>query len=225
MNESYEVLLVDDHQIILDTFSQAFDFIFRENSKLKIDIKQAKSCKSAWQKVCSMTSHETIKIFLLEIKLPPDPKTKLFSGEDLGIKIREYFPKAKILICTSITQNYKLHNILKSINPDALIVKRDIDFNDLLTAIKKVLKNENYYSKTVINFLRKRIVSTFILDTYDMQILFEISNGSKMKEMQELIPLSKTAIEKRKRKLKFYFNVDTDSDRELVEAARENGFL
>ena len=58
-----------------------------------------------------------------------------------------------------------------------------------------------------------------------MQILYEISNGAKMKELQNLIALTKSAIDKRRRNLKVKFNVADGSDRDLILAAKEKGFI
>ncbi|MFI0431386.1 hypothetical protein [Mariniflexile sp. HMF6888] len=46
-----------------------------------------------------------------------------------------------------------------------------------------------------------------------------------MKELVELIPLTKSGIEKRRRILRDVFNIKTDSDRELILAAKEKDFI
>ena len=225
MGENYDVFLFEDHQIVIDSFHSAFKIIQERNGNINFNFRQAQCCKQAWNLISQISNSNGNKIFLIDIKLKPDHKNKLYSGEDLGVKIKACFPKSKVIICTSLNQNNRILNIVKQVNPDSLIIKSDIDFNELVLSINKVIQNETYYSKTVINLLRKRTIFPFVLDIYDTQILMELAQGARMKELQELIPLSKTAIEKRKRQLKIYFKVDTDSDRELVKAARENGFL
>ena len=64
-----------------------------------------------------------------------------------------------------------------------------------------------------------------ILDEYDRKILYELSIGTRMKDLPNLLPLSIAGIEKRKRNLKRMFNVKKLDDRQLMISAKEKGFL
>ena len=225
MNKTYNVLVIDDHQIIINTFKNALALVEKDSENIKFKIDEAKCCQSAFEKIKCASKSKDIDLVFLDISLPPSPTDRMFSGEDLGVKISEDFPDAKIIVCTGFYDNLRLNNIIKTINPNSLLVKGDIDFKDMIKSIKSTLKNKTFYSQTVHDFLRNRVSSPFVLCDYDIQILYEMSNGAKMKELVELIPLSKAAIEKRKRKLKLMFNINDDSDRKLVLAAREKGFI
>jgi two-component system response regulator NreC len=225
MKKYYDVLIIDDHQIIIDIYKKALLFVKNEFSDIEFKIDDARDCASSLLKVKNALETNSIDLVFLDISLPTSSKDRMFSGEDIGVFIRKYFLYAKIIVCTNYNDNLRLNNIIKAINPDGLLIKGDIEFKDIVESIKTVLNNETFYSKTVVNFLRSKMASDIVLCNYDIQILLEISTGAKMKELVELIPLSKAAIEKRKRRLKLVFNIHDDSDKKLVLAAREKGFI
>lgn len=225
MNKTYNVLIIDDHQIIIDNFKNALAIVEKDSENIKFKIDEAKCCQSAFEKIRSAPKPKGIDLFFLDLSLPPSPTDGIFSGEDLGVAILKYFPDAKIIVCTGYNDNLRLNNIIKTINPDSLLLKGDIDFNNIIESIKDTLNNQISYSQTALGFLRNKVSNSVVLCEYDIQILYEISNGARMKDLIKLIPLSKAAIEKRKRKLKLLFNVDDDSDRKLILAAREKGFI
>jgi two-component system response regulator NreC len=105
------------------------------------------------------------------------------------------------------------------------LVKGDIGFSDLLEAIERVLLNDTYYSKSFRSLLRKKVSNDITLDDVDVQILHEISNGARMKELVDVIPLTKTGIEKRKRLLKQALKIHSNSDRDLIVKAKDIGFI
>jgi hypothetical protein len=56
-----------------------------------------------------------------------------------------------------------------------LVIKNDLTFDELLFAFDKVIKNETYYSQSVIKMLESQDNS--IDDLFDKQILFHLSKG------------------------------------------------
>ena len=223
MSKSYSVFIVEDHQINIDSYKTALDFVKNEIDNIDFIVSEVKTCEQAIDEMKS--TNLKFDLVILDISLPPSIKYDILNGEVLGKIIKKNFPMCKFLVCTSYTDNFRLNNILHSLNPEAFLIKSDIDFIDLVSAVKKIINDGSYYSKTIINFMRNKINSDLILDELDVKILHEISNGSRMKELQDLIPLSKTGIERRKKYLKSAFNVKNSSDRELVLKAKEKGFL
>lgn len=221
MNKIYSVLIIDDHQIIIDTYNKVLNVIKESVDGLDFIIYEANDCDSAYQ----ISKEQEIDLIFLDIQLPSSRDNNFSSGEILGSKIKILHPKAKIIVCTSLNDNLRLNNISKTINPDGFLIKSDIGFADLINCTKKVLLNQTYFSQTIIELLRKKASSHFVLDDYDISILSEMSNGARMKELVSIIPLSKAGIEKRKRALRQLFNLKNDSDREMVLIAREKGFI
>ena len=63
------------------------------------------------------------------------------------------------------------------------------------------------------------------MDKIDRQILYELSIGTKTKDLPNIVPLSIAGIEKRKRILKRVFDVEYQGDKALITKAREKGFI
>lgn len=216
------VLIIEDHQLIIKSYKEAIKKI--EN--IIFSIEEITNCDTAVKYIETISSHNNPDLIFLDIKLPPSNESNIISGEGIGVLIRNKFLNTKIIICTSLSDNLRLNNIIKSINPEGFLIKSDIDFNDIINAIQKIIiDNEPYYSKTVLNLLRNKISNSIILDDLDIHILVEISNGSNMKELSDIIPLSRAGIEKRKRLLKNSFNIKNNSDRDLILEARKKGFI
>ncbi len=223
MIKQYNVLIIEDHPLIIEAYKNALLHISSKNDKLKFNIDIANDCDIAYSKIKKAVKKQELDLVFLDIKLPRSKDGKIISGEDLGIKIRALFSEVKIVIATTYNDNYIINTIFKSINPDAFLIKNDLDPKELILAIETVIKNLPYYSKTVIELMRKLTTNDFYLDEFDRKILYELSKGCKMSELSNMIPLSVSAIEKRKRVLKEVFNVK--NDRNLIKVAEEKGFI
>lgn len=221
MKKTIKTLIIEDHQLIIDSYKNAILSI-QDNYNINFIIEDAKNCNSALEKV---QSQSYLDLIFLDIRLPHFNKGHIYSGEQLGVEIRKLHPKAKIIVCTGLTDNYRLNHILKTINPEGFMIKEDITLNDIINCVQSILNEGIFYSQKVLSLIRKKITHPHTLDDLDIRILHEISNGSKMKDLIDLIPLSKAGIEKRKRALKKILNHENDNDRGLVTAARKIGFI
>src|SRR5690606_9525139 len=199
------VLIVEDHPLIVDNFKNALNYVEKSTGTINFKIDTATNCKTAYSKIQSATLNGGIDIVFLDISLPPDEDNQLYSGEELGIKIRELLPNARIIICTSYDEDFRLNRIMANINPRAFLIKCDVEFSDFVKAIEKLIDNQTYYTRTVTNLLRKKSAYKIDLDDIDIKILIEISNGAKMKDLLELLPLSKSSIDKRRLDIKTKF--------------------
>ena len=225
MKRVYKVLLIDDHPIILEVYKTALKNAGLSIENTTFEIETAQNSDIALQKIAIASKSDGYDIIFLDIKLPPSSDGKILSGEDIGVKINQLLPNSKIIISTTFNDNYRVQNILKNVNPDGFLIKNDIDTEELIEAIKTVIFDPPYYSKSVIKLLRKQISSDYLLDKIDRQLLYELSIGTKMKDLPNVIPMSIAGIEKRKRQLKEMFNVQENEDRELILKAKEKGFI
>jgi DNA-binding NarL/FixJ family response regulator len=196
--------------------------ISRDDEQYQFSIFEANTIDKALLELSKKTNFNLI---FLDIKLPKSKDNKFLSGEDLGLEIRRVSPKSKIIVATTYNDNYRLNNILKSVNPDGFIIKNDITPNELVSAVEIVLDKPPYYSKTVLQLLRKQFANNFNLDKIDRQILFELSKGTKMVDLPNKIPMSIGGIERRKRQLKEVFGIIKEEDKILVQMAKEKGFI
>ena len=87
------------------------------------------------------------------------------------------------------------------------------------------MQGKPYYSSTVSALFRKQMTSSVNVDKIDRQLLYELSIGTRMKEMPDVLPLSMAGAEKRKRLLKQKLGVEDQGDKALIQKAREMGFI
>lgn len=214
------VLIVDDHPLIIEAYKNVLEKLNFDSS-----IETFMDIDSTLFKLKDKEYLKSIDLIFLDIKLPPSSNKLIVSGEGLGTFLQENGVEAKMIIATTLNDNFRLYSILKNVDPDGLLVKNDLTSDELLIAIDSVLNNIPYYSKSVLQLMRKQISNDFILDNIDRRLLYELSLGTKMKELPEVLPLSIAGIERRKRNLKMLFNVENQGDKELVLIAKEKGFI
>ena len=95
----------------------------------------------------------------------------------------------------------------------------------MIKAVGAVLDGKLYFTDSVLEVLRNNVSSDHMLDSMDRRILYELSIGTKMKDIPNVLPLSIAGIEKRKRNLKVIFNIKKNSDKELIQLAKKKGFI
>lgn len=225
MVKTHNVLIIDDHPLISDSYKDAFLDVSTKNEHIEFNIDIANNCDIADEKIKIASLGDGLDIVFLDIRLPPSSDKKILSGEDLGIKIRKMIPSTKIIIATTFNDNYRIHSIYESINPDGFLIKNDITDKDVVNAIRAVIIDNPYYSTTVVKLMRKHMSNSFRVDPTDRQILYQLSIGTKMKDLPGIIHLSMAAIEKRKRILKEQFNIEGQEDKVLIAIAKEKGFI
>lgn len=225
-NKKYSVLIIDDHPLIVNAYETAFNYYSEQNQSILFYIQAAQDCDSGFELINEFYKKDKdLDIVFLDIRLPPSKDGKMLSGEDLGLKIKKLFPDTKIIVSTTFNNNYRIHSIFKSLNPDGFLIKNDITPKELIEAIHTILNDPPYYTKTVVKLLRNQVANDFLLDNIDRKILYELSIGTKMKDLPDILPLSIAGIEKRKRHLKHIFNIKSSDDKELLYVVKEHGFI
>ena len=216
------ILIVDDHPFIIQGYKNA---ITRYNPKeYEFFIDQANDCKSAYD-IITNPNTLVFDIAFLDISMPTYEEKGIFSGEDLAKLLNEYMPNCKIILLTMYTELLKIQNIIDTINPNGLVIKNDLTFDELLFGFNKVINNETYYSQSIQKMIDQSEQETIEIDLFDKQILFHISKGTKTKDISQYVPISIEAIEKRKLNLKKLLNLQEGSDIDLVREAKNRGLL
>jgi DNA-binding NarL/FixJ family response regulator len=216
------ILIVDDHPFIIEGYKNA---ITRYNPKeYEFLISQAYDCKSAYDLLQDVET-PNFDIAFLDISMPSYEEKDIFSGEDLAKLIIKKMPNCKIILLTMYTELLKIKTIIRTINPNGLIIKNDLTFDELLFAFDKVMKNDKYYSQSVVKMVNQSPHNSIEIDQFDKQILFHLSKGTEHHTMPQYIPISLNAIEKRKINLKELLKIKTGSDDELVKEAKSKGLF
>ena len=135
-NKNYSVLIVDDHPLITEAYKTAFNYYSKHNDGVLFSIRTAQDCDSAYALINEFhTQNKSLDIVFLDIKLPPSMDGKILSGEDLGLKINELLPNTRTIVSTTFNDNYRVHSIFKSIDPDGFLIKNDITPKELIETI------------------------------------------------------------------------------------------
>ena len=223
MTDKIKILMIDDHPMIIEGYQNTLLFTKKDNQELHIDI--ANNCDEAVMYMDKSLQDKPYDVLFVDISLPPSTDGQMSSGEDLAEYARKILPKAKIIILTMFNESFRIHNIIKTINPEGFLIKSDLTSSELASAFQKVLTNPPFYSGTVNNHIRKAITSDIVIDEKNRKILHLLSQGVKTKNLASHLDISLSAIEKRKKQLREIFEVNDGQDETLLNKARDKGFI
>jgi DNA-binding NarL/FixJ family response regulator len=220
MQKELDILIIDDHHSIIEGYKNVLSKI----KEYKLRILKANSCDQAVKAINKAKQNRPFDVIFLDIQLPPSRDGIITSGEDLALLVDKEFPQTKIIISTMFDSPHRLNNILKTIPHQGILIKSDSTSRIILKAFETVLQGNQFYSRTVQKVKDKIINNNELLDEYNKKIIFHLSKGVRTKNLIEHIPLSLSAIEKRKNYIKQLFNVDGDDEQLLIEA-KKRGFI
>jgi len=225
MKKKLYILIVDDHPMIVEAYKSILESANLKEYDFIIDT--ADDCDSAIKKINASAKTKHYDILFSDIKLPPSLDREIISGEDLTIFAKKNLPNARIVILTMFDESHRIHNILKTVNPDGLLIKNDLTSKEFLIALEAIINNPPYYSTTVAKYFRQQAMGAgeFQLDNINRKIIFHLSEGVKTKDLTNYIHLSLSAIEKRKIQIKDLLELDNANDEELIKEAKNRGFI
>jgi DNA-binding NarL/FixJ family response regulator len=217
------ILIVDDHPLNVDSYVA---LISEFNTNTNTNFHLGYNCKQAYEIITKLKASETqLDIAFIDINIPPHEKTNLRSGDEIGLLIQQKFPDCSIVIITMYSEPIRVNQIIKTLNPQGFISKNDIDYKSFPHIMETIIKKEFYYSKTIIEAQKEFVMKNINLDKYDCKILQLIADGLKTKDLTRYIPLSLSAIEKRKANLKKQLIFKGGSDAELIERIKKMGLF
>lgn len=211
------ILMVDDHPLIIEGYKDVLTRLKPENVNYHID--DANNCDLAWEKI----TKGDFDVVFLDMSFPHKPNSKFISGEDLGIQIKKEYPSLKVIVITQIEDAFQLNKLMATIHPEGFLLKRETNPQILASCVKNVIDSIPFYSPKISKILQLRTIDKFNINDNDRIILHQLSLGTKTKDLNKYVPLSFRAIENRKRKLKEFF--DAEDNETLLEKARERGYI
>ena len=186
MDGIVKILAVDDHRMTALGYKYILEDANIDGFKVKVDV--ANGYEEGQKKIEYSLRSVIYDIILLDIQLFPmeakDPRT----GEDLGKLARKLVPDSKVVFMSSFSDSYRINSICQAVNPDGYMVKSEIDEPSLVDMVKTVMTKPPYYTHLALVAARKNIAQTFKVDEYDRAILYELSKGTKTKDMPQVIP-------------------------------------
>lgn len=217
------ILIVDDHPLTVEVHKGIISKALKEK---KINYLTAITAEKAFNIITEINSNdENLKMVLFDINLPAYKEKNIESGEDLALITRKLFPKCKIIIISMHNDPLWVNRIIKAINPEGFLAKSDVDAKSLAEICSKIEADFFFYSESIKKSNKIIIQQNINWDEHDTKILQYIAEGYKTAHLTKLIPLSLSAIEKRKANIKKQLIFDIGSDKELIEVAKSKGLL
>jgi DNA-binding NarL/FixJ family response regulator len=222
-NSQKSFLIVDDHPINVDSYHALLKKIKRYE---KSNYLFAYDCEQAFNTINNNYLNEkAIDFALIDISLPAYEDKKLYSGSDVAVYIRQKFSNCKIIIISMHKEPLWVNQIIKELNPEGFIAKSDINYKCFPEIFKCIEESEIYLSQSIVLAQKILIQKNINWDNYDSKILQLIAEGIKTINLPKFIPLSLSAIEKRKCNIKKQLVLEDATDKELIDSAKKMGFI
>lgn len=188
-NRQIRVLLVDDHDLVLQGLKRILEFAVPEIKMI---------CKaSSGKEALSLIDIQPFELFLLDVELPD------ISGIDLIASIRKKQPKARIMVNTMHEEIWFVRSLLQC-NPDAILFK-SIDSRQVIDAVHAVLLGKKYfcpYVERVRMQLRSQEKSCKNeLTLRELDVLKLLSEGKSTQEIARELCVSANTVDTHRRHL------------------------
>lgn len=223
MNTLVRILAVDDHEMIVLGYKYTLESCEFEDFKVVVHI--APGYHQGKAEIESSAKRMPYDIILLDISMFPDSAKEERGGQDLGLLAKQISPTSKVVFLSSFSDSYRINNILKTVNPDGYMVKSEVDQRTLQQMVTTVMDKPPYYTAAALQAIRRKMANEDQIDERDKKILYQLSIGTKTKDISNVVAAATTTVENRKRQLKTIFGVENGNDFALIEEARKRGFL
>jgi two-component system, NarL family, response regulator NreC len=219
MQQKQRVLIVDDHPMMVDGYKTTLARTGISGS----DIATARDCRSAYQLITG--SPHPYDILLLDLNLPGYAEARLHSGEDIALLVRNLWPSSKIIMLTFHSEKFLLYNLVKSVNPEGILIKSDFTPTEFLAAFHQILNGERAYSPTARQGIRELANHETYLDATNRHIITLLSRGVATKNLPAHFNVTISAIDKRKAQIKDFLGIEKGSDEDIIREAKKRGFI
>ena len=224
MADKIKILIVDDHQIttrgLLYSLGEVGDF----------EVVTTTDCDDAFQLIKASEKSAPFQILFTDLSFDNNTKeTKLNGGEALIKAIRTNGIEIKVVVITGRTEIYRGYNVISSLKPNAYLLKSYCDAEEIGIAIQKILENEYYYSYKIYQKIMRTKIAQIKLDDVAIQILKELPNHPKIRNLEGLIEnkngikIKLRSIELRLANLRADLNAVNNTD--LILKAKELGVV
>lgn len=213
---SFTLLIIDDHQMIVDWYTNVLRQVFQEATLL--------SATSITEGIAHVDHCTTLDLVLVDYNLgKADTGKNIANGVELVNYIKQKFSKVQTILVTGHEGSLILYSIHKKIVPQGLLLKTDVTEELLKQAVQAVQKGERFYSFHANEALKEIYKKEALLQEQNVQILLLLERGFKIKEISEVLFLSESAVNKRIAGLKQVFDVVDNGG--LVKKVKEEGFI
>lgn len=214
MGTKVKVLIVDDHQIIIDGIRAAL-----YDSPVQLSFSEALNGNSA----LDLLAAQNIDVVLLDINLPD------INGIEVCKRIKQCYPSVKVIMISMYNEKHILAELLE-IGIDGYLIKNS-DRHEYAEAIQSVHSNKNYFHPDVKALLDEisaqngagNLKELPRITDREREILKHTANGLSSKEIGEILHISQFTVEKHKRNMLVKFNLKNTVD--LVSFGYRNNLI
>ncbi len=224
MPERIKILLVDDHQLIIEGILSYLKDIDG------LEIETANSCDDAFSIIKAKLNTDPFQIVFTDLSFDnTNLNSSINGGEDLINAIKKENIAIKFGVITGHSETNRVYNVIHNLNPSAYILKGKCNTSELNFAIQKMLNNEVFYTHEIHQKLLKRAMIEIQMDEIAIQILKELPKHPKISNLEGVIKkadgnlLKIRTIENKLAKLRVDLNANNNTD--LVLKAKELGIL
>ncbi|WNM19564.1 response regulator [Flavobacterium capsici] len=221
MENPINVLIVDDHPFIIEAYKNALNKYSLQGHEFIVT--QANDCKSGYELI--IDKNNNFKLAMFDVSMPEYAEKEIRSGMDLAKLMQNENPECKVMLLTMHVEMDRINTIIKEINPNSLLIKNDINFDELIFALDKTLKDEKYYSETIIKLLGQSKFNPLEFDAMDKRILELMAKEYDTILIARHLPLTAEVIEVRKKRIREVLELPDGTDEELVVEAKNKGIL
>ncbi|CAM3922912.1 response regulator [Flavobacterium sinopsychrotolerans] len=214
-----KILLVDDHIMITDCYKMVL-----KDLEINSEITSVNSLKCAYNFVLKQNL-EVIDLAVLDWSMPECLENNLKNGEDLARLLRTKYPEIKIIFISGYLNKLTLSSIIRKVNPEGLVEKSDLDYNSIYILFKEVVEGKVYKSDRVNKTINQNRISDIHFDSLNREIILLISQGITTKNIPNYIPLTLSAVHKRKSIIKELLNIDSGNDEDIIRESRKIGII
>lgn len=201
-----KIAVVDDHDLIREGFNTVL---------LNNGVQNVAKYSMAMELVKDMDAGRTFDFYLVDLELPD------LDGFILIEMIRARNPVAHIIISTVHDEIWTLRKLLAR-DVNAIIYKSG-DGNEIITAIKEILRGNNYYCEAAHKALKPATDNSLHPSNRELEVLYQIAQGKTSREIAAGMFVSDNTIEAHRKAL--FAKLEAVNVADLIVKAINRGYL
>lgn len=206
-----KISVVDDHPAIATSYKIAIQGL----SLAKFAITIRYSIKECYNAIFS--DNDVPELLLIDLSMPPYIEKNITDGFELAQLIRQQFPKTKIIILTMHSSPLYIYSIIEKLKPEGFLIKSDVDLKEISDALKSIISEGFYNSKTVKEIVTNVKKHAFCDDDLNRNIIILTSKRHTNKEIAQALKISESTVEKKKAQLKQHLGIERSNDKKMIE--------